>query len=58
MLRAETPDLVDELAFEYGVRAAMLALGKVGIDRRHARVIELSIEVVPEGAHHDFAIGR
>ena len=56
MLRAETPDLVDELAFEYGVRPAMLALGKVGIDRRHARVIELSIEVVPEGPHHAFAI--
>jgi hypothetical protein len=56
MLRAETPDLVDEVALEYGMRPAMLALGKVGIDRRHARVIELSIEVVPESAHHAFAL--
>jgi hypothetical protein len=58
MLGAEAADLLHEISLELGVRPAVLALGQMGIDCRHVALVELAVEVVPEGANDSFTIGR
>ena len=50
-------DLVQQVSFEGGVTVAVIARRQVGFDRRHVRLLERSIEIIPEGAYHSVAIG-
>ena len=53
---AKGADLVQQVSFEVGVGEAVFAPCQVGIDRRHVRLFERSIEVLPEDTYDGFAV--
>ena len=56
-VHAKRVDLVQKVSFEGGVTVTVVARRQVGFDRRHVRLPERSIEVIPESADDSVAIG-